>query len=89
MRETHTATSANILAVTVETNCPRGGDSGHGGRTTLELRDEGSTDIRVHTIPDGVRIEFGGDSECGTLIECLRWAADALDRQVAANTSVR
>ena len=85
MQEKHTATSGNVLSVTIETNCPRGGDSGHGGRTLLELKDEGSTDMEVEVIPGGVRLRFGGDTECETLIECLRWAADSLAKQRAAN----
>ena len=91
----HTATNANILSVAVDTNCPQGGDSGHGGRTTLELLDEGGTDIEVTIIPSeqngagGVRVELGGDSECSTLIECLRFAADELERQVRANVQSR
>jgi hypothetical protein len=31
---------ANCLRVTVGTNCPQGGDSGHGGRTVLILEDQ-------------------------------------------------
>ena len=34
----YTATSANILTVRVGTNCPQGGDSGHGGKTVLSLQ---------------------------------------------------
>jgi hypothetical protein len=33
---------ACILAAHIETNVPQGGDAGHGGRTRLSLRDEGS-----------------------------------------------
>ena len=38
--------SANTLRVTVGTNCPQGGDSGHGGRTILIFEDLGGTDLR-------------------------------------------
>ncbi len=89
MRARHEATSANILRVTVETSCPRGGDSGHGGRTLVELEDLASTDITVTPLTNngngGVRLELGGDTECETLIECLRFAADELERQSKAN----
>src|SRR5260370_37087913 len=66
MRARHEATSANILRVTVETSCPRGGDSGHGGRTLVELEDLASTDITVTPLTNngngGVRLELGGDT---------------------------
>ncbi len=89
-RSEHTASSCNILRVVVETNCPRGGDSGHGGRTAIELWDEGGTDVLdVSTLASvgarGIRLELGGDTECATLIECLRFAADELERQWKAN----
>ena len=36
----------NILRMTVGTNCPRGGDAGHGGRTVIMLNDAGGTEMR-------------------------------------------
>ena len=30
-------TSANILQVSAGTNCPQGGDAGHGGRTYFKI----------------------------------------------------
>lgn len=87
MAETFDAYDHNVLGVEVETNCPQGGDSGHGGYTSLVLRDEGGTDIEVSVLGGGkgVRIELGGDAECATFIQCLRFAADALERQWLAN----
>lgn len=40
---------ANLLEVSVGSNCPRGGDAGHGGRTYLRLTDNGGTawEIRI------------------------------------------
>ena len=84
-------TNCNILQVEVKTNCPQGGDSGHGGHTVFELKDLAATDITVIPIQagregaGGVRLEFGGDTECETLIKCLRFAADELERQWRAN----
>ena len=39
-------TSANILKVEVGTTGYKGGDSGHGGRTYLRIKDDGCTDMR-------------------------------------------
>jgi hypothetical protein len=70
--------SANILRVTVGTNCPQGGDTGHGGRTILVLEDGGGTDIRVNAGERSVELVFGGDTECETLIDTLEFAAKTL-----------
>jgi len=82
----------NILKVDVGTNCPCGGDTGHGGRTLLRFTDEGSTDMRIR-IDGGAQVEaqsvelvFGGDAECQTLIQSLEFALDALKTFSAANT---
>ncbi len=72
--------SANILSVVVGTNCPAGGDSGHGGRTVFKLVDGASTDLKVRLDRgpqqevDEIEMIFGGDSECETLIEALEFA---------------
>ena len=80
---------ANVLAVEVGSNCPQGGDSGHGGRSYLAFTDEGGTDMRVRVTNDGadpVKIEliFGGDSENYTLIKCLEFALSVLQSRVAS-----
>lgn len=82
----------NILEVDVGTNCPCGGDTGHGGRTLLRFTNQASTDMRVR-INGGEQIEaqsielvFGGDAECETLIEALEFALDTLNKYRAANT---
>ena len=84
--------SFNILRVDVGTNCPSGGDIGHGGRTLLRFTNEASTDMRVR-IDEGAQVEvrcvelvFGGDAECQTLIQSLEFALDALKKFTAANT---
>lgn len=98
-------TSANILEVEVGTNCPQGGDAGHGGRTYLKLSDGGGTawGIRVNygrtyvfnggpdpgqvleCRPDSVTLVLGGDTECETLIQALRFAADTLEMHTGRN----
>lgn len=87
MKSTHEAVSCNILRVEVETNCPRGGDTGHGGRTQVSFIDEGGTAMdESHIHGDGtICLVFTGDTECETLIECLRFAANELERQWNAN----
>ena len=65
----------NVLSVTVGTNCPQGGDTGHGGRTLFRLKNEGSTDIRIMVdgkdLPSARSIEIilGGDAEAKTFTE--------------------
>ena len=93
----HTSSSANILRVTVGTNCPRGGDSGHGGYTFIEFDDLASTAMSIefqephspaesHDLLSGkFRLVFRGDTECDTLIDCLDFAAKTLRAQRAFN----
>jgi hypothetical protein len=56
-----------------------GGDSGHGGRTVIEIEDLGSTDISFIPIFDrfnhqtGIAIQLGGDSELQGIIEGLEF----------------
>ena len=83
--------SANSLAVEVGTNTPKGGDAGHGGKTTLKLKDLGGTcwGITVRTNGkdttfkefDEITLNLGGDSEANTFIEALRFAVYILDVQ--------
>jgi hypothetical protein len=86
-RNSQEIVNCNILNVEVGTNVPQGGDAGHGGKTFFELKDEGGTSWTITKLGDdeGVRIELGGDSECITFANALRWAADELDRMVAEN----
>ena len=87
--------SLNILRVDVGTNCPCGGDSGHGGRTLLRFTNEASTDMRIR-VDGGAQVEvqsieliFGGDTECETLIQALEFALGALKTFTAANSLSR
>lgn len=84
--------SCNGLQMSVGTNCPQGGDAGHGGKTVLELTDLASTGWRVAVRskgekaavidqPDSIQIEFYGDTECETLIESLEYALTVLKAQ--------
>jgi|688.fasta_scaffold564041_2 hypothetical protein len=84
-------TGFNITVLEVGTNCPQGGDSGHGGRTIFRISDEASTDLRVR-INDGiethaqsVEIVLGGDSECASFIELLENGLAFLKNQYATN----
>jgi len=87
----HTAESCNCLQIQVGTNCPMGGDSGHGGRTVLRLTDEAGTDLRCginggRAEPvDSIEIVLGGDSEHDTFIEVLAFALSVLTPGPAAD----
>jgi len=83
--------SANILTIRAGTNTPQGGDTGHGGRTLLELQNEAATDMRVEIERDTVsaepnavskvRIILGGDTEAKTFIGALEFALNTLKEQ--------
>ncbi len=84
---TNTFENANILTVTAGTNCPAGGDSGHGGRTLLRIVNDASTDISVRIDGgelqqvDSVEIILGGDTECETFTQALEYAVSVLRLQ--------
>ena len=81
-----TFNSANILEVTTATNGSQGGDAGHGCRTVIRIEDVGGTAIHARVIPEsdkgngGVEIVLAGDCELWTVIEGLRFAANALEQ---------
>lgn len=78
--------SACELRAQVETNCPRGGDAGHGGVTRLVLEGAfgfASGDDDVDAV--FVDIEVKGDAEAEVLADALVWAGDELRRQMKAN----
>ena len=85
--------NANGLEVSVGTNCPKGGDSGAGGRTYFQIKDLASTDLEATIYEDSgsstgigaVEIRLGGDAECDTFIEALEFAVATLKRQRAEN----
>lgn len=77
-------TSANIIEAIAGTTGYQGGDSGHGCRAFIRIRDLASTDIRITKIEpygDGVEIILGGDTEVMTMIEALRFIADVLEKE--------
>lgn len=71
-----TFTHACILTARIETNVPQGGDAGHGGRTTLALKDEGSFAFDPDT--EEIRITVLGDAEASVLADALVWAGERL-----------
>lgn len=69
-----------LVDIAAGTNCPQGGDAGHGGRTFLEVHQEcGYVDVEVWINgkcerfygASGFRVMVAGDDEC-------RWFARAL-----------
>lgn len=81
-----TFNSANILEVTVATNGYHGGDAGHGCRTVVRFNDLAGTAVSARVIPEsihgngGAEIMLAGDCELSTMIDGLRFAADALEK---------
>lgn len=73
----------NIIEVETGTNCPKGGDNGHGGRTYLRIQDISATFIKITQLSNGngVELELCGDSECSTLIKALEFAVTKLKEQ--------
>lgn len=68
-----TISDCNILKLTVQHNGTKGGDSGHGGFTSITLEDQASTDMEVNGRETSkVNIRFGGDAERRTLIQALK-----------------
>jgi hypothetical protein len=93
-----TIISANLLTVETGTNCPMGGDGGHGGLTTFMLKDEGSTGWNLYFTdskdqryvvedPRDIEIDLYGDCENYTFIKALEFAARTLKKQVKMNES--
>lgn len=84
-------TDCNVLDARAATNCPMGGDAGHGGVTVVELVDQGSTAWDV--VVDGVRSEqprklqvvLMGDAEATTFVRALRFLANELEVQLRLN----
>ena len=82
--------SANILRVSVGTNCPKGGDSGHGGRTYFKLDNVAGTTMVVKVNSKEMdlsnngtlEIILSGDTECATFLESLKFAVNALENQL-------
>jgi len=73
-----------VLTVTAGTNCPQGGDAGHGGRTIFRLQDEGGTaatisiDGQEHQPFDRFELILSGDAEYKLFVEALEFALNVL-----------
>lgn len=79
-------TSCNIIEVEVGTTGYCGGDTGHGGRTYLRIKNLSSTDMEPKAYFDDyghseVEIALGGDCELDTFIAALEFAVDTLKQQ--------
>lgn len=83
--------SCNILEAKVGSNCPCGGDGGHGGATYFKITDEGNTgwNIRIKegngkeqyfSHPKSLELELLGDTENETFIQVLDFALNELLR---------
>jgi len=77
-------TSACILKASAGTTGYRGGDTGHGGRTRIELEDIAGTDINF-TVREGeggeeksLIINLGGDAELDVIIKALEFIVGVL-----------
>jgi hypothetical protein len=78
----------DMFYVTVGTTGPKGGDSGHGGRTILKLDAGTSCDFRMRLNDedpwihgDGISLLVGGDMEMDAFLEALRFAVRELERK--------
>lgn len=82
-----------MMTVQAGTNCPQGGDSGHGGRTVFRVLDDGATDLRVrlngkaeHDV-QSVELILGGDCEAECFAEALEFAARTIRGQLGVGRS--
>jgi len=93
---------ANILRCYVDTNTPKGGDSGHGGLTMFALDNLAGTDWTLYVQTDDekmakfdspelkyFKIVLSGDSECKTLADALIWAGETLKARIAENETLQ
>lgn len=84
---TRDVVSCNILEVEAGTTGYMGGDAGHGGRTYLAIRNDGSTDMDIHVMRDrfgdaeGFEVMLGGDCELETMIRALKFITKVLEEE--------
>lgn len=81
--------SACIMRVAAGTTGECGGDSGHGGKTIIEIADDSGCDIECTILQTGhdgrgtgMRIALGGDCEMSCLLEALEFAAATIRREM-------
>ena len=76
-----------LLEVEAGTNGYQGGDTGHGSRTYIRIKDDGGTDIHANALgryeDEGVEICLGGDSELESIIKALKFITKVLEDQAA------
>ncbi|MDZ4252846.1 MAG: hypothetical protein U1A72_09790 [Sulfuritalea sp.] len=82
--------NANCLVAEAGSNCPKGGDAGHGGRTVVTFEDMGGTAMDVivtneHGIETSaqaskVTLIFSGDAEHDTAIRGLEFILGVLKK---------
>lgn len=84
-----------VLGVEVGTNTPRGGDSGHGGRTVVRLVNDAGCDMHKSTVNRNeqgdvteIVLAFGGDAEAHVLADALIWAGRQLKLQAEDNRTL-
>lgn len=81
--------SCNILEANVGSNCPCGGDGGHGGKTYLKIADGSNTGWNITIAerdgteyyfeqPKSIALELLGDTENETFIQLLDFALKEL-----------
>ena len=83
-------TNANILQVSAGTNCPQGGDAGHGGRTYFKIENQAGTSMVIKVngnetdlSTDGnFEVILAGDTECETFLRALKFAVNVLENQL-------
>ena len=91
MKVTGEFLGANILAVSVETNTPKGGDGGHGGLTIVSFKDLAGTgwdlfvDDKKIEQPHEITIHLYGDSEAQTIADALIFAGETLKQRMKIN----
>jgi len=78
--------NCNILRVAAGTTGLKGGDSGHGSRTIIEIEDMGGTNIDFKITPNMgnglIEICLCGDTELETIIQAFEFIVRTLKRQV-------
>jgi len=72
--------SANIIAVTIEHNGFRGGDSGHGGYVQIEFKNIASTDMQINGEDvESFVLRIGGDCERQTFLSAFKMIVNELE----------
>ena len=86
--KTAEVTDSCSMKFSAGTNGFKGGDSGHGCRAFISIKDTGGCDLEVIDDTNSdimcggyVKISTGGDAELRLLIDGLRWMADTLEEQ--------